>query len=147
MGILSDFFFATPADVASFDINEGTPAEHFPALQLKGIFGLNVATLDTILLGEPLDDIDAVVARVPRLVRVHDDPETGIGIERLDTGLVDRLAALEPSSYARVAARWAATDEMRGCDPAELTSVVRDLVEFVAKDRTEGFDLYLWTCL
>ena len=145
MGVLTDAFVASEADLDSLQPGEGGPSARFPTVEGKSIDPLKLATLEAILRGqetytyvasiqEPLQDWgEQFVCRFP------------------DT-LVAALAQLQPSNMLQVAAAWAATEEWQLDNPtSEAISGLADLIasysDLAQRAQRESKSMYMWICL
>jgi hypothetical protein len=164
MGLLTDAFAATEAEVAAADFTNHDPAGLFATVQAKRVDDLKLATLDGILTGQKLVapelDPEASVRGVEeRFILVRNigaeqgDEAEGPWISRFPESLVARLAQLTSDEIARYGETWANTDEWRldGVNtPEQAADVVRLLQEYcrlAAHAQTEGRRLYMWTSL
>ena len=146
MGVLSDFFTIPRAELPTLSPTV-TPAEKYAVLDSKGIDTVKLATLHTILLGEDLNDIDAVVARQPPMIL--DGGNDGPWFFQIPADLIQELAAASPADLARIANTWFATEEFQ-LDrwPRSLFDQwFADFLALIRKTRQNNLLLILWMCL
>jgi hypothetical protein len=146
VGIIADFFVATPAEAERYatcfedDDGGGGIRELLMAREWKGITDLSVGTLWAILAGVDWD------------VNKHMLEEALIGEEgefwlfRFPDELTSLLAGASAELLASATGAWAKTDEM-GWDPQELQPVVEDLHGLAKRAIAEQKAVYLWGCL
>jgi hypothetical protein len=146
MGLLTDFFVATRAEVLAFDMSK-SPSDCFPTHQVKGIDPIKVATLHTILVGGDLDDTEAVVLRVPPDVRHLGDGE--VAIFEVPREVVHGLAGLTAGRAAEVGEAWLATEEFEGhgWESDEFDAWFKELREFMAGAVRADKPVFLWLCV
>ena len=146
MGILTDFFAATRAEVEAFDFGD-LPRERFPTLELKGLDPVKMATLHTLLVGADLDDVEAVVARIPEPIHEEDGGE--LVVFQLADAVVRGLADLDDNGAARIAERWVATEEfkMDRWTREDVDWVLTELRTFMEDAVRAGREVYLWVCV
>ena len=142
MGILADFFVATPEDAllyAELSLEDSFPEARFPRAQWKGFTSLEVETLWAIVEGRPWNP------------ETHSlEPAGDVGEEqwlfRLPEPLVARLATLTPEDQGRFAGEWAETEEL-SCEASELEPVLASLVDLAGNARASGRGMFLWGSL
>jgi hypothetical protein len=146
VGLLTDFFIATRAEVLAFDMSK-SPSDHFPTHQMKGIDPIKVATLHTILVGADIDDTEGVVARVPPDIRHLGEGE--VSIFEVPREVVHGLAGLTPSRAAEVGEAWLATEEFEGADweSSEFDAWFKEFREFMAGAVRADKPVFLWMCV
>jgi hypothetical protein len=157
MGLLTDFFLASPEREAALDVQPGGPEGQFPTVSGKNVDQVKLATLLQILRGveRSSDETAAITRQLPMVWR---SDEEGPWVFRLPTELRDVLAAVPPQ-LQDVACSWSLTEEWRldsGLGPTEqsLQYLVDELAQFLTELRAlavrsasgEG-TLYLWLCL
>jgi hypothetical protein len=145
MGILTDVFIASEADLASLRPGQGGPAAAFPTVQGKGIDPLKLATLEAIVTGQAINTyLDAV-----------EEPTRDWGeefVNRFPEALVSALAQLRPGEIRQVAAAWAETEEWRldGLTQEALTDLARlidELCTLAQQALRENKLMYMWMSL
>ncbi|XVJ59589.1 MAG: hypothetical protein HEQ23_09355 [Tepidisphaera sp.] len=145
MGLLSDFFFA-PAQAPDSDILEHGPKPPLPRFESKSLTGLELATLHTILLGESLADIEAVVSRSPDPI-AHASEE-GPWLFPIDDQLIELLRKVPASERPALADAWGRTEEMKvpPGDP-DFQAWFASLCTFLTQPRPASDRCWLWVCL
>ena len=177
MGVLTDFFAATPQELADLAIEWGPvppdpeppkatggflgfgkkqpvqdgPLEPrgptLPAVQSKGILDTQVGTLDQFVTGTPYETLEASGA-IGKIVR--DAGEDGPWVFPIRTELRDGLANLDPTRIPAIARSWGEDEEIAAADEEEfeaLEALIADLVDLARTARESGRDLYLWASL
>ena len=164
MGLLTDAFVATEAEVAAADFANHDPAELFPTVQAKRVDDVKLATLGALITGQhqvALDqDPEAFVRHVAeQFVLVRDiggeleDEAEGLWVSQFPDSLVARLAELTSDEIVRYGEAWANTDEWRleGVTTLEqITEIVEllgDYCRLAAHAQAEGKRMYMWTSL
>jgi hypothetical protein len=147
VSLLNVFFRASDDELAAVDTSGGP--QRVPVLEAKGVLDVELACLECILHGEPLDDVDAVIDLIedPLRQEPEGDPEAWISpvSERLATALV----AAEDERLRAAASAWAETEEMQANgwsqhDAAELLLALRS---FCREAQTDGRRIYRWFAL
>ncbi len=105
MGVLTDLFIATEAEVQELD-DQSIPIEHFPGLDMKGLDHVKLGMLHGILTGRDFE-LDTGVDF--ELVRQRSDD--GPWIYRWPSSLTEGLAGLDNDSIDGVAGAWGRIDE------------------------------------
>ena len=146
MGILSDFFVATPDQAARYAsrIDEDDEGDAITALlnplQLKGLTGLEMGTLWAILEGVEWDVGRHMLESIP----TGEDAESWL--DRFPDELTRLLARTNASAIESACAAWADTDELR-CSPSDVLPVLRDIQALTIQAEQQGRSVYLWGCL
>lgn len=144
MGILTDYVALSP-DVAR-DVDAGTfdaAAYGDWALQSKGIFDVELATLEEILTGTDFSDIIGEASDV-----LSEAGDHSMVFSAVRPALTEVLAqGAGTLDWAAVADRWAATDELAGADVDDLATFLLALADLAARAVADQRALYLWTCL
>ena len=105
MGVLTDFFIATEAEVQELD-DQSIPIELFPGLDMKGLDHVKLSTLHGILTGREFE-----VNAIDDFELVRQRSDDGPWIYRWPPSLTEGLAGLDDDGIDRVAGAWWATDE------------------------------------
>jgi hypothetical protein len=141
MGLLSDFFAATPQELTDLDVQWGPmgappappskaqgrffgfgrkqpepapveePRVSLPTVQSKGLTGIEVGTLDEFLTGTPYEELDAGGLNDP--VRENDARGEGPWVFRVRREMRDALVSLAAERKPEVVQQWAATEELQ----------------------------------
>ncbi len=145
MGILSDFFVASPEQIATDQFESG-PAGSYPTVESKGITEIELEELLQILrtgnVGNPLplrDDFPLVLTCPSEEAWVFGCP----------SDLRDALAGATENNLADYASRWAATEQsgFHRFDETSLLSLLADLADLSRQAQTRNESLYLWISL
>ncbi|HMA33934.1 MAG TPA: hypothetical protein VKY74_05575 [Chloroflexia bacterium] len=139
MGLLSDFFLATEAEVQSCSYEDIDT--HFPVLQYKNLDPVVLLSLEGILLGTDLRPGTGGV----NLSLARDFGQEGPWIYPVRPTLVAALSTLTSPRLEEVAAAWAKTEEFaRASDPTSgLTELLQELSAFVRQTAAQGKRLYV----
>lgn len=146
MGILGDILVATEQDALAYDASlefRKSPTAAITVVYYKSFTGLEFGTLWALASGEPFE------MRRHKLRHISHGDEGERWLEAFPEELVAVLSALPEAELASLAARWAATDELRLSHmlPEHAEPVVRDLRRLAAQARHEGKGMYLWGSL
>jgi|SRR5579884_2180778 len=155
MGILTDAFIASDAEVACGDFSRSVPAELQPVIEAKGIDTVPLGLLKAIVSEQGLGDTQ-VGLQAFVIGLEHDFPcVRDMGehwVYRFPNSLVKRLGQLAPTEINAVAAQWARSEEMGG--PNATREYVADLSEYLGRlswlcDRAvqDGKNVYMWMSL
>ena len=177
MGVLTDFFAATPDELVSMAIEWGpTPpppeppkatggflgfgkkqpvvdgpleplGPTLPAVQSKGILNTQLGTLDQFVTGTPYETLEQSGA-IDAVAR--DNGDDGPWVFPLRRELRDALASLPDSRIAEVAQQWGEDEEISATDPedfAALRDLIRELTGLAQTAAETDRDLYLWASL
>lgn len=106
MGLLTDFFIATPLELASLD-DEQLPAQVLRGEQFKGVDQVKLARLDTALTGV---EFSVAIGAIDLVRQVSDE---GPWTTTVREDVTRRLAELADGDVDGVAERWLNTEEMR----------------------------------
>jgi len=142
MGILSDFFIATPEQAVRYAKRYDEPdkgnaiTQLLKPLELKNLTGLEMGTLWAILEGVEWD----VDKHMPEVV-LHDDCS---GVERFPDELIRLLVRADKTEIESVCSAWAATEELH-CSPSDVLPVLQSIQALAVRSEREGKSLYLWT--
>jgi hypothetical protein len=141
MGILADFFVATPADALEYEsllmAQEPLPESFFRA-EYKGFTSLELGFLWAILEQTEWD-----VAK-HGLEHVAHGEEGETWLERFPEEFVGFLAALTNETV--IAERWAEHEEL-ACGASDLIPVLLDLQRLAIQARDSQKSMYLWGSL
>lgn len=140
MGILTDFFIASDAEIATSSFMDAGPAELFPALEAKNIDTVPLAILSAILDGTNPDTLDfrhLALANDENIVRDLGAELGGAEYEyfilRLPAKLVAQLANLTREEIIRYGLAWADSFWSDTRPPSAATRL--SAVEFLGKLR------------
>ena len=143
MGVLADFFVATPEQAvqyfncASDDSSEAERIRNMlNPVERTGITSLELGTLWAILAGVDFDD----TVHVPEDTCVDEDGESWLN--ELPQGLLSLLVNLSPERLETVGAQWARTEEIDG-DPIVLAELITDLQNLAKAAMREKKSVYL----
>ena len=177
MGVLTDFFAATPDELDAMAIEWGPmppppepprakggflgfgkkpvvvdgPLEPLgptlPAVRSKGILNTQLGTLDQFVTGTPYEELEDMGA-IDAIAR--DGGDDGPWVFPLRRELRDALASLPEGRVRDIAQQWGEDEEI-GATDAEDFAALRDLVaDLTGLARTAvetGRDLFLWASL
>ncbi len=134
MGFYTDWFLAgekEAEEIASIATTEEHTFEDWPHLALKNIGEVNLSELWGILRGEP-DSLDSATGE---LLFQHSDE---VFVCRVEPGFIEALASVKPATVKRLASAWGKSEELSDWRPAEVESVLRELVTFARRAKREG---------
>jgi hypothetical protein len=144
MGLLSDFFIATKAEVDSLDIRV-SPAASLPAVQARSVEAVKLTQLQCIIDGsvfsDHLEDLGAMM--------VKSEGADGPWVF-LVPGLIGRtLAESDEHKVRDLAIAWASTDEwnLDGGKPEEIIPLLNNLGGLARRANAENRELYVWLSL
>jgi hypothetical protein len=173
VSLLNDFFLASDEELDSFDTSHGPwppspepPKKRFwqrraapradlarsprlPVIEAKGILDVELATLERILHGETLEDLDAVLDLIQEPVRQDPESDPSAWIAPVSDRLVTALAATDEPALRRAADAWSQTEEMQasGWTQSDAADLLVDLSDFCRRAQTEGRRVYRWFSL
>ncbi len=143
MGILADFFVAELDDALNYQqlMGPDLPRDRFELVESGRITPLEVTTLWAITTNEQWSPEQHDLEMLG-----ESSAEQETWLCRFPPAFVSRLAELTPAELPRVAAEWAATEEM-ACSPEDVLPEVDGLVRLARLAQTTGKGLYLWGSL
>ena len=144
MGIIADFFIATPADALAYEAslsNRAASIEKYQPAEYRNLTGLEFGIL-WAMLEEEQWSIDK-----HSLVQVHfgDDGETWLML--FPEPLVSVLAAIDDSQLPDIAKRWSEIEELSFWTPKDTLDVLKDVRGLALRSQETGTGLYLWGSL
>jgi hypothetical protein len=142
MGVLTDIV-VVDCEQAEDVLNAEMPSESFPGFDAKGLDAIKLASLRAILTNE---DYDAAWAQHMPLVAGDENGE-GPWVYDLPDDIVATLADLPLSDEARVAADWAATDELADCSLELVHELLHQLANCARRAAQANKRLLMWICL
>ena len=142
MGILSDFFLATPDQLSQLDISRG-PVTTLPTVQARRIDLVKLATLQEVIeqsasFGELVGALDSSM----------EGDEDGPWVVPVSQSIVSALATANDDELAQFATAWAETDEWiaDGGTAPDLQLLLTQLSRLARQTTTERF-LFMWISL
>jgi hypothetical protein len=177
MSVLTDFFAATPDELAALAIEWGpappppqaqkpkgglfgfgkkqatpdAPLEPLgptlPAVQATGILNTQLGALDQFVTGTPYETLEQDGV-IDAIAR--DNGENGPWVFPVRSELRDALARLDDSRCSEIARRWGESEEIDATDPedfAALEALLRGLTGLARSAIETNRDLYLWASL
>jgi hypothetical protein len=147
VGLLSDVFVATDAELALLRPGTGGPEGKFATVDGKGIDPLKLETLEAIVTQHEADAGQPILHR--QLMYDWGDQ----WVYRFPESLTVALGQLEPDALGQVAEAWAATEEWRrsGGDTIAGRDSLRLWISAVCmlaqRAQHENRSLYLWLSL
>jgi hypothetical protein len=142
MGVLTDIV-VVDSEQAEDVLNAQVPSESFPGFDAKGLDQIKLASLRAILTNE---DYDAAWAEHIPLVAGEDNSE-GPWVYELPEDIVATLADLPEADEPRVAADWAATDELADWSPELVRDMLHELARCARRAALANKRLLMWVCL
>jgi hypothetical protein len=144
MGILADIFVATEDEALAYESSiDSDDIEKYERVEFKGLTGLEFGTLWAILENEEWD----VDVHMLEDVSYGDDGETWLMM--FPDELISLLCSVENNNFESVLDQWAITEElqMSGWEPAEVGTVLKDLIRLAKTAQSSKRGLYLWGSL
>jgi len=143
VGLLTDFFIASPQEVGMIDLRNG-PCKRFPTAQYKNADPSTLEALDTLVIGS---QGEGAVDRTCELIRQEE--ESGPWLLRIRSRIVQALAALEARRLRHLAIQWGQCEEwsMTPEEAQDMVPMLMDLVALAIKARETGRAMYLWKSL
>lgn len=164
MGLLTDYFAATPDQAAAVDIRTGPtkPAEESARQDIPSVDGtvrtpqriedvlavtgveptVTMATLEAILTGA--DDMDIIEGGGEPIA---DGGPEGPWLVALRPQLQVALLATPPGGWQAVAERWVATEELVGTPASAAVSFLEELAVLARRASDGDQRLYCWVSL
>ncbi|MGJ7502094.1 hypothetical protein ACSFBF_17185 [Variovorax sp. ZT5P49] len=146
MGILSDFFVASPEEALRYanrieEPDEGDEIEELlEPVQYKRFTDIEITTLWAIMEDKEWD----VDRHMLEYVELGEDNDAWLN--RFPDELTTLLTQVDSASLVPVLERWANTEEL-ACEPTELHPVMEDLRRLAAEAVGKKKSVYLWGCL
>lgn len=144
MGILADIFVATEDEALAYESSiDSDDIEKYERVEFKGLTGLEFGTLWAILENEEWD----VDVHMLEDVSYGEDGETWLMM--FPDELISLLCSVENNNFESVLDQWAITEElqMSGWEPAEVGTVLEDLIRLAKTAQSSKRGLYLWGSL
>ena len=150
MGILSDLFVATDAEIDDAVVEEG-PAERFPAVEAKSVDDVKLTSLNGIATGRSFDLDDGIFDRLYEEVPLlRDGGEEGPWVFRVPAPLVSALASADDGRLGEINEAWARTEEWQAegvVAPDDTQWLVDDLARLARDAEAAGKNVYVWVSL
>jgi hypothetical protein len=141
MGVLTQFFIATPTELQQFR-DDIRPSDMFTASDFKGVSF------------EELDDLRMLITQIPKTTPADVEHESVLVFNHNDQSLVyqlpvslrDMLAANDDSRISDLALAWLQTvpEDVALWDPADVKRGLRDVIGLSKQARQTDQMLYLW---
>ena len=176
MGVLTDFFAATPDELAAMAIEWGpvppppaavagrrgffgigsrqaSPAPTEPlgptleAVQSKGILNVQLGVLDELVTGTPYETLESTGV-IDAIAR--DNGEEGPWVFPVRRELRDALATVDEGRAGELARQWGSSEELGATEPEDfeaLEGLIGDLAALARSASNSERDLYIWTSL
>ena len=146
MGMIADFFVATPAEAqryASMDEDDWEASRALERLEAKGFTCLSMGMLEADLLGVDWDVDKHMLANF-----AHPDPESEEvwAVDVFSPGYVSLLVDTPEARVQAALATWRAREEMAGLSEAFAREFMGNLRRLAASARAQGKGLYLYNC-
>jgi hypothetical protein len=120
-----------------------------PVVDAKGVMDVELATLERILHGESIDDVDAVVDLIQGPIRQEPESDPEAWISPVSDRLVAALASADEAQLVSAAEAWVATEEMGGSGWSrdEAANLLVALGELCRRGQAEQRRVYRWFSL
>jgi hypothetical protein len=125
VGLLSDFFLATPAEVAAADLSLG-PSRAFGALEWKGVDTIWLGEMEERLTGADPGDLKQEVVR---------EGEEWLVVQ-VTAGLIAAVLSMDAKDADDFAKEWLLSDDDR--------QLLERLPVLVREGQAKGKNVYLW---
>ncbi|MCA8916264.1 MAG: hypothetical protein KDB90_12715 [Planctomycetes bacterium] len=138
MGIESEFFAATDAELQFVLASPDGSSDDLQSIEFKRLTDVEMATLEEALTGA--DSMRLIESGPPP---VYDGREDGPWISRLSKSLIAALASIDDSQAAAAAVKWVETEELADWaqeDGREVIDAMRQLAHHAA---ASGRSVYL----
>ena len=152
MSLLNDFFLATDEELAVLDVRY--PPSALPpggptlrVVEAKGVMDVELATLECILHGESIDDLDAVVDLIQDPVRQEPESDPEAWISPVSDRLVAALGSADEARLGSAAETWVTTEEMGGWSRDDAVSLLVALSALCRRGQAEERRVYRWFSL
>jgi hypothetical protein len=113
----------------------------------KGVMDVELATLECILHGESIDDVDAVVDLIQDPVRQQPEADPEAWISPVSDRLVAALGSADEARLAGAAEDWVATEEMDGWSRDDAASLLVTLGALSRAGQDQRRRVYRWFSL
>jgi len=113
-----------------------------PTVDAKGTGDIPLVTLEMLLAGERIDDVDLVSDPI----RVG-DLEEGPWLFGVNERLVRRLADAHEGQVAEIVGPWVATEEMHGWSEDDALTLLVELADLFRRAQAEHKRVFRWTSL
>jgi hypothetical protein len=144
VGLLADFFVATPEDALQYGTfvqnGEPIPADRIQVVSYKNFTPLALERLWAILRREEWD------VKRHNLEYVFHSEDGESWLFRFPNEMVQRLSALKETDLHQVAGAWVNPPEVPG-NSDELLPVLMDLKQLAARSQMHDRNVYLWGSL
>lgn len=128
MGLMSDFFLATPEELKAIDLAFG-PAPGLETVQAKGFDPVELVSLEARLRSISDDAVHQTTV-------IENGDATVVA---LSAAFCDALAAMEEASLSQFAEEWFVSDD-------EI-AILRQVANLARRGKIDRRDLYVWVSL
>jgi hypothetical protein len=155
---VNDFFLASAEELAALDTRygpwplreaaDGPGGESLlPVVEAKGAMDVELATLERILHGESVDDVEAVVDLIQDPVSQEPEADPEAWISPVSDRLVAALRSSDEAQLTDAAEQWVATEEMSGWSRDDAAQLLLALSALCRRGQTEQRGVYRWFTL
>ncbi len=144
MGLLSDFFIATNAEVKSLEISK-SPAGSVPSVQARSVEVVKLTQLQCIIDGSVFSDHLEQLGTM----RVRSEGDEGPWVFLVPDVITRTLAESDENRLQQIANAWASTEEwkMDGGKPEDIFPLLNKLGSLAKRAKVENREMYLWLSL
>jgi hypothetical protein len=141
VGVLSDIVVADESQAEAI-LSMSVPSQELPGADVKGIDTIKLATLESILTGQPYEQVES-----------HDpvagDSDGGPWVFAVRPSLVSALATASDTQLSAAATEWSATEEFQlDAWPLDaVRSVLAELTRVSKLATNERKRVFLWMSL
>jgi hypothetical protein len=139
MGILTHIIAAEEDEIEAIGESQ-QPIDEWSGIEMRDIDTARIATLHSLLTGDPFDD--AVAYYEP----VYVSADEGVLVLRLADEMMERLVELEEDALDAVATELVATEEFEstGWETEAITSMLVSLADLARLAESQGQVLFVW---
>lgn len=139
MSILTNIIAAEEEEVEAVGASP-QPIDEWSGIEMRDIDTARIATLHSLLTGDPLD------VAVAHYEPVHVSADEGVLVLRLADEATERLAALDEDTLDAVAAELAATEEFErtGWETEAIAAMLASLADLARLAESQGQVLFVW---
>ena len=141
MGLLNEFFLAVDDDDARRALPDGPTAGGFAEVVSSSDFtNVEIELIEEAVTGTPWSPAGITALS-------HENNPEGPWVVAVPGSVTEALLEVGEGELQAVAARWAAFEQLKGADPANLDGLLVDLIDLAVAGVGSGRVPYLWICL
>jgi hypothetical protein len=132
MSFYTDWFIAGE-DEAEKLASSDSPFDEWRSLSLRNIGEVDLMALSAIIHGKEPSQAESVSEGL-----LYQGSDEGPFVVRVAPAFVDSLANIQDSDWSGLALLWAATEELAGAPPSDLSQTIAQLSAFARQSRLDG---------